>query len=56
MLNNQKKQQAMQEAIDIAWNNPEGAVLRALMFPDGKPSPEEFVSTVSAFVKSKLNL
>ena len=41
----------MQEAIDAAWNNPEGAELRAKLFPDGKPTVEEFIKTIAATVR-----
>lgn len=49
MFNNKKK--AMQEAIDAAWNNPEGAELRAQLFPAGKPTPEEFIKKIADYVR-----
>lgn len=42
----------MQEAIDAAWANPEGAVLRTLLFPQGKPTVEEFIKTVAEYIKN----
>ncbi len=51
MIITKKKKKAMQEAIDYAWENPEGAELRAQLFPDGKPEPEEFIKTIAEHVK-----
>lgn len=47
------KEEAMQEAIDLAWENPEGADLRRLLFPESKPTPAEFVARISAYVREK---
>ena len=33
----------MQNAIDAAWESPNGADFREKLFPEGKPSPELFI-------------
>lgn len=48
MMNKDKK---MQEAIDVAWENPDGAELRAQLFPEGKPTPEIFVERLAAYAR-----
>lgn len=37
----------IQAAIDAAWDNPAGRELQQLLFPNGQPSPEEFILTVA---------
>lgn len=53
MFNNKRK--AMQEAIDAAWNNPEGADLRAKLFPEGKPAPELFIQRMAEYARQQLS-
>ncbi len=48
--------QAIQEAIDIAWNSKDLASIatRMAIFPEGKrPTPEEFIQTLACKVKQK---
>ena len=51
MFNTKKKE--MQKAIDAAWKNPtkEQKLFQEKYFPNGKPSVEEFISTVSSIVR-----
>lgn len=42
--------QEMQAAIDAAWENPDGAELQHQLFPDGKPTPEEFIRTLTCAI------
>ena len=42
----------MADTITDTWNNPEGAELRAKLFPDGQPTPEEFIKVVTAHMKN----
>ena len=37
----------LQAAIDEAWNNPAGRAAQQRIFPEGKPSVEEFIFRVS---------
>ena len=37
---------AIREAIDLAWAEPEAREYQNVMFPEGKPSPSEFVGRV----------
>ena len=50
MFNTKKKE--MQKAIDEAWKNPtkEEKLFQELYFPNGKPTVEEFIRTVSGIV------
>ena len=43
----------MQEAIAAAWasDDPAAKALQAELFPDGCPSPEEFIVKISSYVK-----
>ena len=38
---------AIQEAIDLAWAEPEARAYQNAMFPEGKPSPAEFVGRMA---------
>ena len=42
---------AIQESIDAAWENPECRALQNLYFPNGKPTPEEFITVMARYVK-----
>ena len=55
MFNTKTKE--MQKAIDLAWANPtqEQKVFQQKHFPNGKPTVEEFVKTVSGLVKGGKN-
>ena len=44
---------AIQDSIDIAWNSPEFHDIQMQYFPNGKPSPEEFIAVVARYVKDK---
>lgn len=46
----------MQEAIAAAWasdDDPAAKALREELFPDGQPSPEEFISVLAAYTKKQ---
>ena len=53
MFNNKTKE--MQKAIDMAWNHPtkEQKLFQEKYFPNGKPSVEEFIKTVSAIARQR---
>lgn len=53
MLNRKKRE--IQKAINAAWANPAGAALREKLFPDGKPTPEQFVQRVSDYARQRLS-
>lgn len=42
-------EKAMREAIDAAWRNPDGAELREILFPEGKPTPKLFVQRMAVY-------
>lgn len=44
---------SMQEALDAAWDNPEGQAERQRLFPGGKPSLEDFILGVAADLKER---
>lgn len=44
---------AIQDSIDIAWEKPEFHAIQTQYFPNGKPSPEEFISVMARYVKDK---
>lgn len=50
-----EQRQAMQEALDIAWSNPDGAEFRERLFPEGKPSLETFVARVAVYAHELTN-
>ena len=52
------KEKEMKKAIDEAWNNPtkEQKQFQELYFPNGKPSVEEFIQTVSKIIRQKNGL
>lgn len=45
----------IQAAIDAAWNteDPDAMTLQRELFPDGKPTPEQFIATVARYMKEK---
>ena len=53
MFNTEKRE--MQKAIDLAWANPtpEQKLFQELYFPNGKPTVEEFIKTISTIVRQK---
>jgi len=44
----------MQQALDAAWTSadPNAKKLRAELFLNGKPSPEEFVLTLTRYIEN----
>lgn len=46
---------AMQQAIDVAWQDPAGAELREQLFPEGKPTVDLFVARVAAYAHELTN-
>ena len=42
-------QAAIREAIDLAWAEPEAREYQNTMFPEGKPSPAEFVGRIKNY-------
>ena len=53
MFNTKKKE--MQKAIDEAWSNPkrDQKLFQELYFPNGKPTVEEFIKTISTIIRQK---
>ena len=51
IFTNKKKE--MQKAIDAAWtsNEPECRLWQEKLFPNGKPSVEEFVATIAQYAR-----
>ena len=49
------KQKEMKKAIDEAWSNPtrEQKLFQERYFPNGKPTVEEFIQTVSNLVRQE---
>lgn len=45
----------LQEVIDATWtsSDPEAKLMQSRLFPNGKPTPEEFIVAVSQYVKHK---
>ena len=54
MFNTKKRE--MQKAIDLAWANPtpEQKLFQERYFPNGKPTAEEFIKTVSNIIKEAI--
>lgn len=48
------KKKEIKKAIELAWDNPQGKDLRDKLFPNGKPSTDEFIRVVSEYAKTKL--
>lgn len=46
---------AMQQAIDAAWQDPAGAEFRERLFPEGKPTVDLFVERVAIFAQAQAN-
>lgn len=46
----------IQACIDAAWADPAGREMQQLLFPDGKPTPEEFIVTVAAQARHNLHM
>lgn len=42
---------SLQESIDRAWENAECRALQDQYFPNGKPTPEEFITVMARYVK-----
>ena len=49
------KRNEMKKAIDMAWGNPtrEQKMFQERYFPNGKPTAEEFIKTISAIARQK---
>ena len=43
----------IQKAIDAAWNDPQGRAEQQRLFPEGKPSPELFITRLAEQVKKE---
>lgn len=45
----------IQAAIDAAWDteDPAAMTLQRELFPDGKPTPEQFIATVAKHLKNR---
>ena len=41
----------IKKTLNETWKNPEGSAARQEMFPNGKPTPEEFIQTIAEIVK-----
>lgn len=50
-----EQREAMQEALDIAWSDPDGAEFRERLFPEGKPCLETFVQRVAVYAAEQAN-
>ena len=50
------KKKEMMKAIDEAWSNPtkEQKMFQELYFPNGKPTTEEFIKTISNIIKEEI--
>ena len=50
------KKEEMKKAIDEAWSNPtkEQKLFQERYFPNGKPTAEEFIKTVSNIIKEAI--
>jgi len=50
----QQVRRDMQQALDAAWTSadPNAKKLRAELFLNGKPSPEEFVLTLTRYIEN----
>ena len=44
----------IQETIDAAWSNPDEKIRQkqSCLFPKGKPTVEEFIGTISEYIKA----
>lgn len=40
----------IQLAIDVAWNSDTSKEFRKMIFPNGKPTPEEFIEIIAKLV------
>lgn len=45
----------MQDAIGAAWNDPAGREAQLRLFPEGKPSPEQFIKRVAECIQQQLS-
>ena len=45
----------MEDALDTAWSTQDPAMkeLQHTLFPEGKPTAEEFINTMAAFIKKQ---
>ena len=41
-------------AIDIVWNDPAGKGELQKLFPEGKPSPEQFIKRTAAQIRKQM--
>lgn len=44
-------EKAAQEAIDLAWENPEAMEYQSMLFPQGKPTAAEFIGRMAQHIK-----
>ncbi len=40
----------LRSMIDEIWDNPDGQEQRQKLFPNGKPTPESFITVVSSYI------
>ncbi len=45
----------IQNAINIAWNDPNGQAELQKLFPEGKPSPEQFIKRTAAQIRMQMS-
>ena len=51
-----KDEEYIRLAIDATWENPDGAELRAKIFPEGKPEPKVFIERMGEYIRRMRNL
>ena len=52
------KEKEIKKAIDMAWLSPteEQKMFQELYFPNGKPTVDEFIKTISNLVKKQIDI
>lgn len=52
------KEKEIKKAIDMAWEKPteEQKMFQELYFPNGKPTVDEFIKTISNLVKKQIDI
>lgn len=49
-----QKTEAIQEAIEAAWNNSESQAFREALFPEGKPDQDTFIRRLADCVRQEM--